>query len=231
MSRAPLIPELKRTNRFIRQAVAAGVVHAVSDGTRLADVASPTHGTARTTLLWTVSREAERWGDVLIANARISTIGLSQLATEILPALHLSGRLVGLDWCAEPVEPEVGPMDLIGRLQAKALDCFLVALKSTGKLWIVEDASGPVVAGSLTHPGQIIMPCFTTRLDAEHHLAGLVAGAELSEIGLSRFVAETVPWLAERGWLISPGTWGGPGGPEVPAGEFPRRLATASAAA
>ena len=164
MQRAPLVPELTLCNRFVRQAIAGGVVYGISDGRRLADVQSRGRKAVRTALLWTVHGEVERWASVLIDNPSVETFSLSRLACEVFPQLHASGRLVGTDWSADPIEPEVDPYELLERLRNKALECFLHGLRTTRALWIVEDANGPVVAGSVMRPAELHSPAsFTAR--------------------------------------------------------------------
>ena len=41
----------------------------------------------------------------------------------------------------------------------------------------------------------------------------------------------TAPWLAEQGWLLTLGTWGGPGAPEIEAAEAVARLVNGLVAA
>ena len=78
------------------------------------DVQSRGRKAVRTALLWTVHGEVERWASVLIDNPSVETFSLSRLACEVFPQLHASGRLVGTDWSADPIEPEVDPYELLG---------------------------------------------------------------------------------------------------------------------
>jgi len=231
MQRAPRIPELTLCNRFVRQAIAGGVVYGISDGRRLADVQSRARKALRTTLLWTVHGEAERWASVLIDNPSVLTFSLSRLACEVFPQLDASGHLVGTDWSADPIEPEVDPVELLERLRNKALECFLLGLRTTRVLSIIEDADGPVVAGSVIRPGGVALPCFIDREDAERYASGLPQEAGVREIELESFISVTAPWLAEQGWLLTLGTWGGPGAPEIGAADAVARIVNGLVAA
>jgi hypothetical protein len=231
MQRAPRIPELTLCSRFIRQAVAEGVVYAVVGSRGLADVASPHWRSVRTTLLWTAHGEAERWAPVLAENPRVVGYSLAELAGEVLPALAAARHLIGVDWCADPIEPEMTPAELLERLQHKALDCFLEGLRAARTLWIVEDAGGPAVVGSGVRPDDVVLPLFNRREDAESCLAFDETEGLVRAIDLDSFLTVTAPWLAEQGWRVSPGTWVGAGAPELTASELAARLMAGRVAA
>lgn len=224
MQLAMRIPELSQRDRFVRRAIAQKGVFAISGEDGLARVASPGDPLREVTLFWVSETEAQRWADVLARNPRIKFITTNELIAEVLPRLDGLGRMVGVDWSAEPVEGEIEPNDLIARLRHEGIESFLQRARVRRAVWMLEDASGPALLVSQHKPGQLMLPCWATRLEAEARIVGPWTEMLAVEIPLPSFVSVTLPWLTEQGWMVAPGHAAGADTIEIIPAELARRL-------
>ena len=118
---SPRISEIAQRERFVRHAVAHRAVFAVAGEDGLARVPSQRQRGRQVTLLWSTRAEAEHWAPVVAVNPRVKQLPLAALFAEVLPALAGLERLVGPDWCADPAEAELDPIDLAERLRLPGL--------------------------------------------------------------------------------------------------------------
>lgn len=224
MQLAMRIPELSQRDRFVRRAIAQKGVYAVAGEDGLARVASPGDPLREVTLFWTSQAEAERWADVLARNPRVKFITTGELIGEVMPRLNELGRMVGLDWSAEPVESEMEPNELIARMRHEGIESFLQRARVRRAVWMLEDASGPALLVSQHKAGQLMLPCWASRLEAEARIAGPWTQMLAVEIPLMSFLAQTLPWLTEMGWTVAPGHAEGADTIEVGPAELARRI-------
>ena len=224
MQLAMRIPELSQRDRFVRRAIAQKGVFAIAGEDGLARVASPSDPLREVTLFWTSEAEAQRWADVLARNPRVKFITTNEMIGEVLPRLEGLGRMVGVDWSAEPVEGEIEPNDLIARLRHEGIESFLQRARVRRAVWMLEDTNGPALLVSQHKSGQLMLPCWASRLEAEARIAGPWSEMLAVEIPLASFVAVTLPWLAEQGWTVAPGHAAGADTIEVVPAELARRF-------
>lgn len=213
MPRALRIPELAQRDRFLRAVAASGRVYVVASGDgKPVSLDSPSMPGRQVVLAWSSRREAARWADVLAQTPQVVQLSLGSFIAQTLPRLAARNTLIGIDWGAEPIEPELAPADLASRLSIEAADTFLARATAAGALWILENADGPACIGSgreahaaerHTTSGRIVLPCWTSRADAERHAVAPWTGAVAMPIPLANFVHLTLPWLAEQGWLVA----------------------------
>lgn len=201
---SPSIPEIAQRDRFIRRVVAQQAVYAIAGEDGLARVDSRHFKGRQTTLVWSTREEAERWSGSLVANPRIKDIPLGAFLSEVLPALAGLKRLVGPDWSAEPVEGELQPLDLAERIRLEAVETFVQRAKLRQAVWMLEDSTGPALLVSATRSDQLFLPCWSSRRLAEARIEGPWKDMLAVEIPLPNFLTMTLPWLAERGWLVAP---------------------------
>lgn len=224
MQAAMRIPEISQRDRFVRRAIAAKGVWAIAGEDGLARVDSPSTPGRLVTLFWTSEAEAQRWADVLTKNPRVKMISVNEMIADVLPKLDELGRMVGVDWTAEPIEVEMEPNDLISRLRREGLESFLQRARLNHSVWMLEDANGPALLVSHDHPGQLVLPCWASLGEAEMRIEGPWAEMLAVEIPLANFVAMTLPWLIEQGWAVAPGHSLGADTIEVHPAELSRRI-------
>ncbi|MCB1506268.1 MAG: DUF2750 domain-containing protein [Hyphomicrobiaceae bacterium] len=224
MQTAMRIPELSQRDRFIRCVVANKGVWAVAGEDGLVRVASPSDPTRQVTLFWTSEAEARRWADVLTAHPRVKMIPSNEFIGEVLPKLSELGRLVGVDWSAEPIEVEIEAMDLASRLRQEGVESFLQRARLSRSVWMLEDADGPAVLVSQDRSGQLVLPCWASAPEAEARIEGPWSEMLAIEIPLANFVAVTLPWLADQGWKVAPGHNLGADTIEINPAELSRRI-------
>ncbi len=231
MQPALRIPEIAQRDRFVKRAVSQKHVFAVAGEDGLARVASPHDPNREVTLLWTTEAEAARWADVLAANPRVKQIGISGLIADVLPKLYTLERSVGVDWSAEPVEPEVEPMDLVQRMRQEGIDAFVQRSRLRRAVWMLEDINGPALLVSQKSQNQLVLPCWATRPEAEARIQGPWRDAVAVEVPLPNFVKLTLPWLEEQGWLVAAGHAEGAGTIELQPADLGRRFVPEAATA
>lgn len=219
------IPEIAQRDRFVKRTVAQKHVYAVAGEDGLARVASPHDPRREVTLLWTSETEAARWADVLAVNPRVKQIGIGGLITDVLPRLQTLERFVGVDWSADPVEPEVDPLDLVQRLRQEGVDTFLQRARLRRAVWMLEDVNGPALLVSQKGETQLVLPCWATRGEAESRIEGPWRDMVAVEVPLPNFVKLTLPWLEQQGWLVAAGHAEGTGTLELAPAELARRFA------
>lgn len=224
MNLAIRIPEITQRDRFIKRAVAQKHVFAVAGEDGLARVTSPLDPRREVTLLWTSETEAVRWADVLTVNPRVKQIGIGGLIADVLPRLYGMDRVVGLDWSAEPIEPEIEPMELVQRLRQEGVETFLQRVRLRRAVWMLEDINGPALLVSAKGDNQLVLPCWATRGEAEARVQGPWRDMIAVEVPLANFVKLTLPWLAEQGWLVAAGHAEGASTLELPPHDLARRF-------
>ena len=219
------IPEIAQRDRFIRQTIANRVVFALAKEGGLARVASRSCRKRQVTLLWSTRAQAQHWAPIIAGNATVSELPLTAVLSNVLPELAGLGRLVGPDWCADPAEAEIDPAELAERLRLRALEAFVTRARLAGAVWILADASGPALLVSDTRPDRFVLPCWSDRGSAASRRDGPWSDTSASPLVLETFVGTTLPWLAERGWLVSPEHAEGPGVLELDPDQLSPRLA------
>ena len=205
MHGAMRIPELSQRDRFVKRVIAQRGAWAVAGEDGLARVASPDNPGYEVTLLWSNEAEARRWSDVLVTNPRIKMIPCNELIADVLPKLAELERFVGLDWSSEPIECEVDPNDLIARMRHEGVESFLQRSRLHHSVWMLEDANGPALLVAQHHTGRLMLPCWSSRAEAETRIEGPWADMLSVEIPLHNFVHATLPWLVDQNWLVAPG--------------------------
>jgi hypothetical protein len=218
------IPEIAQRDRFVKRAVAQKCVYAVAGEDGLARVTSPHNGRREVTLLWTSQTEAERWADVLVSHPRVKQISTGALIADVLPRLYSLERVVGMDWAADPIEAEIDPMELVQRLRQECVETFLQRSRLRRAVWMLEDVNGPALLVSHKNDSQLVLPCWATRGEAEARIEGPWRDMLAVEIPLANFVAMTLPWLTEQGWLVAPGHAEGAGTIEMTPADLARRF-------
>ncbi|MFN3869138.1 MAG: DUF2750 domain-containing protein [Hyphomicrobiaceae bacterium] len=231
MQLAIRIPEIAQRDRFVKRAVAQKHVFAVAGEDGLARVTSPHDPRREVTLLWTTETEAARWADVLTVNPRVKQIALGGLIADVLPRLYSLDRVIGMDWSAEPIEPEIEPMDLVQRLRLEGVDTFLQRVRLRRAVWMLEDANGPALLVSHKGDNQLVLPAWATRGEAEARIEGPWRDMIAVEIPLPNFISLTLPWLASQGWLVAAGHAEGASTIEMQPAELARRFAPEAASA
>lgn len=204
MLQSPRIPEITLRDRFIKQVAAQRVVYAVAGEEGLGRVGSQRQRGRDVTLFWTSRKSAERWADVVASAPLIREIPLDELLGEVLPAISRLDRLAGPDWGSDPVEPEVAASDLAERLKREIVEGFAERVKATGKVYVLEDSSGPALLVSQFRSDRLVLPCWSERAFAERRIEGPWADMLAVELPLASFTAKTLGWLDERGWLAAP---------------------------
>jgi hypothetical protein len=174
------------------------------------------------TLLWSTRAEASL-GPVVAVNPRVKQLPLAALFAEVLP--RQLERLVGPDWCADPAEAELDPIDLAERLRLRTLEAFVTRARLARAVWLLEDSGGPALLASATRADRLMLPCWSDRALAASRREGPWAGMVISAVPLETYLGATLPWLAERGWLIAPEHTEGPGALELAPDEVAARLA------
>lgn len=217
------IPEIAQRDRFVKRAVAQKCVYAVAGEDGLARVASP-HNKREVTLFWTSQAEAERWADVLTVNPRVKQISTGALIADVLPRLYSLDRAVGMDWTSDPIEAEIDPMELAQRLRQEGVETFLQRARLRRAVWMLEDANGPALLVSHKGNGQLVLPCWATRGEAETRIEGPWRDMLAVEIPLANFVSMTLPWLVQQGWQVAPGHAEGAGCIEMMPSDLARRF-------
>lgn len=225
------IPEIAQRDRFVKRTVAHKCVYAIAGEDGLARVTSPHNPKRQVTLLWTSQAEAERWADVLAVNPRVKQISVGALIADVLPRLHSLDRVVGMDWTADPIEPEIDPLDLVQRLRQEGVETFLQRSRLRRAVWMLEDVNGPALLVSHKGESQLVLPCWATRGEAETRIEGPWRDMLAVEIPLANFVSLTLPWLAQQGWLVAAGHAEGAGTIEMAPADLARRFEPETASA
>lgn len=190
--------------RFFKRVAAAREVFAVAGEDGLARVPSRQQRGRDITLFWSERSQADRWAQVVAQNPRVKELTLSEFLGDILPALSQLKRQAGLDWTADSIEIAAEPTILAERVRLETLDVFVMKLATEGRVFALEDSSGPALMVSGAGEGQHFLPCWSERYLAEARITGLWSGMLASEIPLSNFIERTLPWLAARGALVGP---------------------------
>jgi hypothetical protein len=209
---------------FFRQAVVGGVVWAVRGREGLARVDSQMQPDRYVTLLWSRREEAERWASVLATEPNVTALTLRDLLVDLLPTLARSGGYVGTDWNSEPIEPEMDPADLAGRLRADAVANFIDSAAHSRIVWVLYSAQGPACLMSKTRPGQMFLPCWADCAKAQAHVTGPSTELLPASIPLACFLGRTLMWLTEVRRRVFPAYIEGEGGIELEPYDLKGRL-------
>lgn len=219
------IAAILQRDRFLKRVVEARSVFVVSGEDGLARVPSRRQRGRDVTLLWSEAGEAERWADVVAKSPRVKELMLVNLLSEVLPALASLKRFAGVDWSPAGLEPEFDANDLAERVRLEILEVFLHRTRSTGKVWILEDANGPALLVSGLRSTQYILPCWGDRREAEGRIIGPWADMMPVDIPLDTFLERKLLWLVENKHLVSPGHLAGAGSLELEAADLKERYA------
>ncbi len=203
MRRTASIPELGQRDRFIKNATQTGVFYAVADEEGFARVPSQHRDGCDVTLLWSQQREAERWADALVDNPKVTKLSLADALADTLVAQLDEVLLVGLDWSAGPIEGEFKAGEIAESLRSHTLESFVARAKAAGRIYILEDATGPAMVPCQQEEAQY-MPVWASRADAEAAISGSWSKMVALEVPLANFLGLTLPWLAEHGHYVGP---------------------------
>ena len=215
MLQSPRIPEISLRDRFVKKAVAQRTVYVVAGAEGLGRVGSQRQRGREVTLFWTTRKAAERWADVIAETPRIKEITLDELLGDVLPALSRLKRLAGPDWGSDPIEPELEASELVERLKRELLDGFVERVKTSRRIYLLEDGSGPALLVSAARSDQLLLPCWSDRAFAEARIEGPWAEMMSVEVPLASFAERTLGWLEGRGFLAGPDHLVGPGAIEI----------------
>lgn len=223
MLAAPRIPELKQRDRFIRRAVRERRVLTLADEEQ-ASVPSQKYPGRTAQLFWSSPIEARRWAEALTGSSDLQEISLETFAADILPGLRAAKGLAGTDWVADPIEAEVDPGDLQLRIKAEVLPELLKTIAGRGEVYFVAGDDGPLLQ-TISRRGTDVhlLHVFASRQDAER-LTKKTGPRRFVADPLSDFLTSTLPWAAERGYVVVFEPIHGAGPLETAAAEIIQRL-------
>jgi hypothetical protein len=221
-----MLPETAM-RRFIAHVLDAEAAWTVAGEEGLARVASATARARMVTLLWSERTEAERWGSLIAEHPRTKRLSLADLLNEVLPKLAALSRLVGPDWGAEAVKPEIEPADLVRWLREEAVSQFVRRVGEGSVVWILQGAEGPALLMSKRRPGKQMLPCWYNLAHAEGRIAGPLANCVAAAVPLATFRDRTLLWLGDSGRQVAPGYCEGDGALELTPADLARQLAGA----
>lgn len=221
--RAPILASVAVT-RFVRRVLMERAAWTVAGEEGLVRVDSPTRKGRQTNLMWSQAAEAGRQGLGVVANPRLKRLTLPDLFNDVLPRLAELDRTLGPDWSAEPIRPEVPPLDLARRLRKEAVEMFVRHAVCFGTVWMLQGPEGPACRVSRRQPGVQVLPCWQDQASAEARIDGPWADMVAAEVPLATFRDKTLVWLAESGRLLAPGFCEGDGQHELEPAEFATRL-------
>lgn len=201
MLHAPRIPELAQRDRFVRRAVRERRIYTLKDEE---NACVPSNRLAGRTvqLFWSSPLEAERWAAALAGEGTLQDITLDVFAAEILPGLQSGKGLAGVDWVADPIEPECEPVDLLWRLKAEAVAGFVAGVADRGEIFIFEGDIGPYVEAVTRRQGNThLLRVFATREEAERAQKS-TGGRRVIADPIGNFRSSTLAWAVARGLLV-----------------------------
>jgi hypothetical protein len=207
-------------NRFVRRAIAEQGAWAIAGDEGLARVTSCAAKGRMTTLLWSSMREVALSSSLAGRCSKVKALGVDDLFADVLPKLAMLNRLVGTDWSADIIRPEMEPRDLARRLREEAVATFIRKVRCFESVWILQGTEGPTCLVSKRRPGCLLLPCWHDQAHAEARIVGPLAGMVSTEVPLGVFRSKTMPWLTETGRLIAPGYCAGEGLLELETGEL-----------
>ncbi len=192
------------SQRFAERVTANGQLFLVVGDAGPALIASQIRPDSQLALLWSDAHEAARWADVLAANPRIEAITLTELQTMLLPEYAAAGVLIGPDWSADPVEPELEVAAVQARLAECQFDRFAASVVGQDHLFLLRGPDGlaglaaddPAVAG--------VLPVWAGRDGVQAFAEGPFAGFAPQRVSLADFTQRTLLWCIEAGWRIAP---------------------------
>lgn len=210
-------------DRFLQRAVGARHIYAVAGADGLARMPSRHMRGRDVTLLWSQREDAERWASS-VESPRIKELPVAEVVCSVLPALAVHKRLVGLDWSAEIIEPEVDPRDLAERLRLAAVEAFIARVVALDAVWTLGDVNGPALLVSGTRPDVLVLPCWSSGDQAEARTYGPWSLCLPMKVPLADFLGGKMAWLERQGYLVAPDHMEGPGALELEVGELRTRL-------
>ena len=228
MQHSPRIPELAQRDRFVRRCVKEWRVLTLRDE-ESACVPSNRLPARTVQLFWSSAIEAKRWAKALTGDDGLQEIPLQVFAAEILPGLQSGKGIVGVDWVADPIEAEVEPADLLLRLKTEAVNTFLSVCGDKGEVFLVGAENGPQLQAVTRRGHEIqVVQVYPTRAEADRALRRL-GGKRVIADPIKDFKESTLPWVIERGHMISLEPIPGAGTMDVRPGDLVTRLKPAAA--
>lgn len=228
MKHSPRIPELAQRDRFVRRCVKEWRVVTLADE-QSACVPSNRVAGRTVQLFWSSAIEAKRWAKALTGDEGLQDIPLQTFASDILPGLQSGKGIVGVDWVADPVEAEVEPADLLLRLKAEAVKTFFSVCGDKGEVFLVGAGDGPQLQTVTRRGIEIqIVQVYPTRAEADRAMRRL-SGKRVIADPIKDFRESTLPWVIERGHMISLEPIPGAGAIELMPVDVVARLKSAAA--
>lgn len=214
------IPELVHRERFVKRVLAGASVAFVAGEDGWACVPFRQDATREVVLFWSSRTEAMRWADVVARAPTIHDVTLSVLLADVLPMLAQRRCLVGPDWSSDPADPVIEPADLAERLWRERTDQFLLRIREADSIWLLESAAGPAFLRSSQGGTKEYLPIWSSREDAQAHIAGSWAVKRPISVSLATFRDRYLPFLEQRGWTVGPEPLPGAGAREFSPAEF-----------
>lgn len=166
---------------FVRGAVLAKSVSAVTGAAGLAHVPSQVTEGARAFLFWSTHHEASRWADVLVEQPEIVAIDLPAFVMETLPAIVAVGGTIGFDWGVD-AECERSPGSIVGDILAALVADFVAVANKSRSIFVLQDMTGIASLPAADGKGPLI-PIWSDRGMAEaaiRHADGFVTTVRMS---------------------------------------------------
>ncbi len=228
MQHSPRIPELAQRDRFVRRCVKEWRVLTLKNE-ESACVPSNRLPARTVQLFWSSAIEAKRWATALTGDDGLQEIPLQVFAADILPGLQSGKGITGVDWVSDPVEAEVEPADLLLRLKTEAVTTFLSVCGDKGEVFLVGGESGPQLQAVTRRGKEIqVVQVYPTRAEADRALRRL-GGKRVIADPIKDFRESTLPWVIERGHMISLEPIPGAGAMDVRPVDLVMRLKAAAA--
>jgi Protein of unknown function (DUF2750) len=210
------LEELQCRMGFVRDVAASGAAYVVEGQEGIARVPSPRRRGLSVELMWSQRQEAERWADVLVDAPRVAVVSLETLLVRHLPKLSDERRLVGVDWSAEPAEPEFVAGELDQQLRRRLVEQLVETAAKTRQVWLLKAADAPATLVTRHPAGGEALPVFADRISAERAMDGPWGHTVPTRVPIGDFVQKIVVWCAETRRRIAPAYVPGPGLIEMP---------------
>lgn len=217
------IPELANRERFIKRVLTNGGISFVAGDDGWACVPFKQDPARDVVLFWSSQSEARRWAEVVATNPQVHDVTLDALLSDVLPMLSQRRCLVGTDWSTDPADPIFDADDLTSRIWRERGEQFMMGVRETNTVWLLESASGPASLPSMRQDGKEYLPVWLTRDAAAHNIAGSWAVKRPIAVPLNVFADRYLPFIEQRGWFVGPEPMPGAGTKELSANEFSMR--------
>jgi hypothetical protein len=214
------IPEPANRERFIKRVLTNGGISFVAGDDGWACVPFKQDPSRDVVLFWSSQAEARRWGEVVATNPVVHDITIDSLLADVLPMLSERRCLVGTDWSTDPTDPILDADDLAARVWRERGEQFMIGVRETKTLWLLESASGPASLPSKRMDGKEYLPVWPSREAAAHNIAGSWAVKRPIAVSLAVFADRYLPFIEQRGWLVGPEPMPGAGTKELTPAEF-----------